>query len=124
VIFYPVRILESRSCCHPGGFFCFRKDTGVWSILVYYSKGFYERRDTMEKKLRAMLIFPAALLIIFALNYDRYSELLYIAYILMSLNLIMLGIQAVRENKRSLFAYGITAISLLTIFLSLKLLLK
>jgi general stress protein CsbA len=78
----------------------------------------------MEKKLRAMLIFPAVLIVIFSLNFDRYSELLYIAYILMSLNLIMLGIQAFRENKKSLFAYGITAISLLTIFLALQLLLK
>jgi general stress protein CsbA len=87
-------------------------------------KASYEGRDTVEKKLRAMLIFPAALLVLFALSNDRYSELLYIAYILMSLNLIILGILAFKENKKSPFAFGITAISLLTIFLSLNLLLK
>ncbi|RYI28379.1 hypothetical protein EVU96_14500 [Bacillus infantis] len=77
----------------------------------------------MEKKLRAMLVFPAVLLVLFALSNDRYRELIYIAYILLSLNLIILGIQAFKDNKKSPFAYAITAISLLTIFLSLKMLL-
>ncbi|MCP1161047.1 hypothetical protein [Bacillus infantis] len=77
----------------------------------------------MEKKLRAMLVFPGVLLVLFALSNDRYRELIYIAYILLLLNLIILGIQAFKDNKKSTFAYAITAISLLTIFLSLKMLL-
>ncbi len=103
--------------------FLVSEGTGVWSILVYYSKGILRGGNTMEKKLRAMLVFPGVLLVLFALSNDRYRELIYIGYILLSLNLIILGIQAFKDNKKSTFAYAITAISLLTIFLSLKMLL-
>ncbi len=66
------------------------------------------------------MVIPATFLVILALTNDEYYWLLNIAFILMSLNLIIMGVQAFKENKKSPFAYVITAISVLVIFLSLK----
>lgn len=74
----------------------------------------------MQKKLRVIMVIPAALLGILALTNNKYYWLLNIAFILMSLNLIIMGIQAFKENKKSPFALCITAIAILIISLSLK----
>ena len=66
------------------------------------------------------MVIPATLLVILALTNDKYYWLVNIAFILMSLNLIIMGIQDFKENKKFPFAYCITAIAILVIFLSLK----
>ena len=75
----------------------------------------------MQKKLRVIMVIPAVLLVILSLTNDKYYWLRNIAFILISLNLIIMGIQAFKkENKKSLFAYCITSMAILLFFLSLK----
>ena len=74
----------------------------------------------MQKKLRVIMVIPAVLLVILSLTNVKYYWLRNIAFILISLNLIIMGIQAFKENKKSPFAYCITAMAILLIFLSLK----
>ena len=74
----------------------------------------------MQKKLRVVMVIPAVLLVILSLTNDKYYWLRNIAFILISLNLIIMGIQAFKENKKSLFAYCITSMAILLFFLSLK----
>ncbi|WP_090750575.1 hypothetical protein [Mesobacillus persicus] len=74
----------------------------------------------MKRKYKAMMVIPATLLAMFALMNDQYYWLLYVAFILTSLNLLMMGIQAFQENKKSPFAYCGTVLAILVIFLSLK----
>ena len=66
------------------------------------------------------MVIPAVLLVILSLTNDKYYWLRNIAFILISLNLIIMGIQAFKENKKSLFAYCITSMAILLFFLSLK----
>ena len=57
----------------------------------------------MQKKLRVIMVIPAVLLVILSLTNDKYYWLRNIAFILISLNLIIMGIQAFKENKKCPF---------------------
>ena len=74
----------------------------------------------MPKKLRTILIISATLFGILGLTNNEYYWLLNIAFILISLNLIIMGFQAFKENKKSPFAYCIITMAILIIFLSFK----
>lgn len=72
------------------------------------------------EKIRAIMVIPAALLVILVLTNDKHDWLLNIAFILMPLNLIIMGIQHFKENQKSPFAYSIAAMAILIIFFSFK----
>lgn len=59
------------------------------------------------------------ILAIFAFTYDRYYWLMKIVYILIALNLILIGLQSFAQNKRTIFPYFIIVMALIIISLSI-----
>lgn len=73
----------------------------------------------MQKAIRIIAI-TAALLGIIALSFDKYYWLIHIFGILLSINLIILGVQDYFDNKKSPFAYSMMIIAILIIFISVQ----
>jgi heme O synthase-like polyprenyltransferase len=63
----------------------------------------------------AILVFVAGILNLI----DGYNWLIYPILILISLNLILMGIQIFSENKKAIFPYYIIAISIIIISISI-----
>ena len=79
----------------------------------------------MKKKLntfdriRVVFLIIVFLLAILAFTYDDYYWIQKIVFILLAINLMIMGIQEYRQNKKSLFAYCILVMALLIILLTI-----
>ena len=72
--------------------------------------------NTLDK-ISIVIAFLALVIAIFAFI-NNYYWTLNLVFILIALNLIIMGIQHFSENKRAIFPYFIIGIALLIIFLS------
>lgn len=75
--------------------------------------------NTLDK-VSVVVAFFVLITAIFAFTIDRYYWLINIVFILIALNLIIMGIRSFTTNKRTIFPYFIIGMALLIISLSTK----
>lgn len=74
--------------------------------------------NTLDK-VYVVIAVIAFILAIFAFSNDNYNWLTNIVFILIAMNLIIIGLQSFVQNKRTIFSYFIIGMAIIIIFLSI-----
>lgn len=74
--------------------------------------------NTLDKVYFVIAVI-AFILAIFAFSNDNYNWLTNIVFILIAMNLIIIGLQSFVQNKRTIFSYFIIGMVIIIIFLSI-----
>lgn len=87
--------------------------------LIYKGGTMKKTFNTLDK-VKIMIAILALILVIFAFPNDSYYWLTNIVFILIAVNLIIVGVQSFVQNKRTIFTYIIMVMAIIIISLSIQ----